>query len=200
MRILIIILFVFVSRISLAQIIHATTENGKKVILNNNGSWKYDVENNLPENKSENINCSNWIIKQEDKVSGSSVLTMKNPIIVSQDGGENGLIIRLVFSSNTIILNIIANGAGRCIDKNAKINILFKDGSRMELLNESDFNCKGSATIYFGGIFGKKNKLIDFKNKNIETIRVWTSDSYVQETLDEEQSMYFRSALNCLSK
>lgn len=200
MRILIIILFVFVSRISLAQIIHATTENGKKVILNNNGSWKYDVENNLPENKSDNIDCSNWIIKQEDKVSGSSVLTMKNPIIVSQDGGENGLIIRLVFSSNTIILNIIANGAGRCIDKNAKINILFKDGSRMELLNESDFNCKGSATIYFGGIFGKKNKLIDFKNKNIETIRVWTSDSYVQETLDEEQSMNFRSALNCLSK
>lgn len=179
----------------------ATTENGKKVILNTDGTWKYadtvkTVQTNLDPN-----DCSNWIKTEEDKVSGKSYTNMKDYLVISQDGGKKGFRINLMLSSsNSIIFSIKAAGAGGCIDKGAKINILFTDGTRMELASDGDFNCKGNATVYFGGVFGKKSQLNELKVKKIETMRVWKSDSYVEQEFDADQAEQFKNALNCLTK
>lgn len=94
-------------------------------------------------------------------------------------------------SSGGLILVIQAVGAGSCIDEGAKINILFDDGSRLELSSNGDFNCKGKATVYFGGSFGKRKELNELKTKKISTMRVWTSDSYVEKDFAQDNKDEF---------
>ncbi|MCA0429200.1 MAG: hypothetical protein LCH32_01720 [Bacteroidetes bacterium] len=179
----------------------ATTENGKKVILNSDGTWKYADTVKTAQTNLDPNDCSNWIKTEEDKVSGKSYTSMKDYLVISQDGGKKGFGINLMLSgNNSIIFSIKAAGAGGCIDKGAKINILFTDGTRMELASDGDFNCKGNATVYFGGVFGKKSQLNELKGKKIDTMRVWTSDSYVEQKFEDDQAEQFKNALNCLTK
>ena len=179
----------------------ATTENGKKVILNTDGTWKYDENVKISQPNLDSNDCSNWIKTEEDKVSGKSFTSIKEYLIISKDGGKNGFGITVMLSSsNTIILSVKVVGAGSCIDKGSKINILFTDGTRLEFATDGDFNCKGKATVYFGDIFGKKKVLEELKTKKIDIMRVWTSNSYVEEKFDNEQAEQFKNALNCLTK
>jgi len=101
---------------------------------------------------------------------------------------------------NSLILSIYADGAGSCIDKGSKINILFTDGTRLELLTDGDFNCKSKATVYFGDVFGKKKELNELKSKKVTTMRVWTSDSYVEEDFTTDNQNVFFYTVNCLMK
>ena len=179
----------------------ATTESGKKVILNSDGTWKYADTVKTAQTNLDPNDCSNWIKTKEDKVSGNSYTIMKDYLVISQDGGKKGFGINLMLSgNNSIIFSIKAAGAGGCIDKGAKINILFTDGTRMELASESDFNCKGNATVYFGDVFGKMSQLNELKGKKIDTMRVWTSDSYVEQKFSDYEAEQFKNALNCLTK
>jgi hypothetical protein len=179
----------------------ATTENGKRVILKSDGTWLYaDTVKTVQANLDPN-DCTNWIKTTEDKVSGETYTSMKDHLVVSQDGGKKGFGISLMLSgNNSIIFSIKTVGAGSCIDKGAKINILFTDGTRMELASDGDFNCKGNSTVYFGGIFGKKSQLNELKEKKIDTMRVWTSDSYVEQKFEIDQAEQLKNSLNCLLK
>jgi hypothetical protein len=193
--------FLLTTTLALGQSQKATTEIGKKVILNGDGTWKYADTVVSSSTYLDSNDCSNWIKTKEDKVSGKSFTTMKDYLVVSNDGGKKGLGISLMSTEkNSIILNIKAAGAGGCIDKGAKINILFTDETRLELATESDFNCKGNATVYFGDVFGKKKQLKELQTKKIDVMRVWTSDSYVEEKFEVEQAEQFKNVINCLSK
>jgi len=186
--------------VAFGQTQEATTADGKKVILNSDGTWKYaEVENDTA--KVNSSDCSNWIATETDKVSGNTSTAAKNTLIVSTDGGKTGFGIFMMQSSKGgLILVIRAVGAGSCIDEGAKINILFTDGSRLELASEGDFNCKGKATVYFGGVFGKKKQLEELKTKKIQTMRVWTSDSYVEKDFTTDNQEEFYNVINCLTK
>lgn len=179
----------------------ATTDDGKKVILNSDRTWKYaDKENSTPTNLDLN-NCSNWIKTEYDKVTGKSITSMKDYLKVSKDGGNNGFGIDLLLGEKSVIIfTIKAVGAGRCIDEGNKINILFTDGTRLELVSEKDYNCNGDAVAYFRGVFGKKSQLNELKTKKIDVMRVWTNDGYVEEKFEPEQAEQFMNGLNCLTK
>jgi hypothetical protein len=148
--------------------------------------------------------CGNWIAKETDKVTGDSYLTSKQNLIVSRDGGESGFGIYMLNTTQTkndIVLSIQAVGAGSCIDEESEINILFTDGSRLKLASQNDFNCDQSATLYFGGVFGKIEQLEQLKSKKIETMRVWTyNDGYVQEDFTNENQQEFSYVVNCLAQ
>ena len=101
-------------------------------------------------------------------------------------------------SKGGLILSIQAAGAGHCIDKGSKINILFTDGTRLELASDGDFNCDAEATVYFGDIFGKKKELQELKSKKIQTMRVWTNESYVEQDFTPENQEEFFHVVNCL--
>ena len=178
----------------------ATTEKGKKVILNSDGTWKYADTVKTFKTNLDPSDCSNWIKTEEDKVSGHSFTTIKDYLIVSQDGGKKGFGINLMLSGNSIILSVKAKGASGCIDEGAKMNILFTDGSRMELNTDGKFNCKGDASVYFGGTFGKKKQLNELKEKKIDVMRIWTSDGHVEQKFEDDQAEQFKNALNCLTK
>lgn len=182
-----------------AQTQKATTENGKKVILNTDGTWKYADTAKIVQKNIDQNDCSKWVKTEEDEVSGESYTLMKEYLIISKDDGEKGFGINLISSGkNAIILTIKVVGAGSCVDKGSKINILFTDGTRLELASDGAFNCKGNATVYFGDVFGKKKQLADLHKKTIDVMRVWTSDSYVEEKFEVEQAEQFKNSLNCL--
>lgn len=179
--------------------IEATTKEGKKVLLNQDGTWKYvdneATERKLPDNPND---CSNWIETHEDKVSGNKTIAAKETLVISEDGGKTGFGIYWMLSGKNPILSIQAVGAGSCIDEGAKINILFKDGTRAELINNSKFNCDGNATLYFLGVFGKRPQLEQLTSKKIETLRVWTSKSYVEKNFDDYQAETFMRTGKCI--
>jgi hypothetical protein len=177
----------------------ATTNDEKKVILNDDGTWKYvetSVEKQEPVNSSD---CSNYISTEVDKVTGKSTVAAKEMLIVSKDGGKNGFgFIIMKSDRGSIIFSIQAVGAGNCIDDDNKMNVLFRDGTRIELFNDGKFNCDAKYTQYFGGVFGKKKELEMFRTKEVETIRIWTSKSYVEEDFTSEQSKQLLHTVDCL--
>lgn len=193
-------IIVFLITNLVAQTQEATTATGKKVILNPDGTWKYLIEVKR-ETLSDPSDCNNWIETETDKVSGSTSISSKEMLTVSTDGGKTGFGIYLILSERGIlILSIQAVGAGSCIDEGDKINILFADGSRLELASDGKFNCDANATVYFGGAFGKKTQLNELKTKKIATMRVWTSDSFVEKDFNEQNQNEFNSVINCLMK
>ena len=183
---------------SFGQTEEATTKSGKKVILNPDGTWKY-AEEKKKVTTTDPSDCSNYIETTEDKMTGRKTTAAKSSIVVSTDGGKKGLGILLMLSEKgTIIMSISAVGAGHCIDEGDKINILFADGSKLELASDGKFNCQGDATVYFGGVFGKKKQLEELKSKKIQTMRVWTSDGFVEKDFTSDNSQEFFQTINCL--
>ena len=188
-----------ISAFSLFAQTEATTKDGKKVILNEDGTYKYDKT--IVVTETVNLECSKLIATEIDKMTGKSSTASKKSLIVSDDGGKKGFGIFLMNSSSgSMIISISAVGAGGCIDDENKMNILFRDGTRLELVNNGKFNCKSKFTLYFGGAFGKKKELEMLRTKEIETMRVWTSKSFVEKDFTPEQSKELIQTIDCLKK
>lgn len=175
----------------------ATTTDGRKVILNNDGTWKDDEPKS---STTKTFECPDLIESTTDKVTGDVTTGVKESIVVSKDG-KNGLGL-YAFKARTgiiLIVTAISADAGGCIEDNGKMNILFRDGTRLELINQGKFNCDAKFTLFFGGVAGHKKELEMFRTRGIETMRVWTSKSYVEEDFSEESSKTLMKSIDCLS-
>ena len=194
----------FIATLGLYAQTEATTKEGKKVILDEDGTWKYvetsSGDTNRTKDSTLNCDCSKLVSTNTDKVTGKSTIGSKNIILVLDNEGKTGFSFYFLKSKNTLIFSTKAVGSGNCIDDDDKMLILFKDGTRTTIYNDADFNCKAKFTIYFGGSFGKKKQLELLKTKEIETIRVWTSQSYVQRDLTPKQSKELMNTIKCLTK
>lgn len=202
MKFIITALFSVILSVSFSQNINATTDDGKKVLLKPDGTWEYLKEKELTDNNSNTSDgdCSEYVSVDKDEVSGKTYVSAANMLVVSKDGGKKGFGIypMLGGTGKSIIVSIQAVGAGNCIDDDDKINILFRDGSRLELVNEGKFNCDAKATLYFGGVFGKKKQMEELCTKEVKVMRVWTSDGFVEETFESDQSVEFMNTMRCL--
>lgn len=174
----------------------ATTKEGKKVILNTDGTWGF-VERTVNET-TVSLDCADLITTETDKMTGRSTTASKEMLTISDDGGKTGFGIYIMDLKGTIVFSIQAVGAGNCIDDDNKMNILFRDGTRIELINDGKFNCDAKFTLYFGGAFGKKKELEMFRAKKVETIRIWTSKSYVENDFSSDQSKQLMKTVDCL--
>lgn len=176
----------------------ATTQDGKEILLNENGTWAF-IEASVEKDTSLDLQCEDLISEEIDKVTGETTISAKEPLIISNKDEDKLNILFVKGDRDVIIVLIQAIGASSCIDDDDKINILFRDGTRLELRNNGKFNCKSMNTQYFGGLFGKKKELNMLREKEIETMRVWTSDGYVEENFTLEQSAKFRLIMDCIS-
>ena len=188
----------------------ATTPDGRSVILHDDGTWQYveTPEARVPGDRDDH-DCANWIRTRTDKVSGVVMVTSKSSVVVSSDRGSKALSISVMATpavpevgeqSEGLILSIRVTGAGACVDKGDRVDILFTDGTRMELAHRGDFNCKAKSIVYFGGLFGHEKELRTLGQKKVETMRVWTTDSYVQEDFSDEAATALMYTIRCLSK
>ncbi len=142
--------------------------------------------------------CPSIISNNVDKVTGKQSKSLTDPLLISQDEIK-GIIINLYKSKKgEITFSITPVGASNCIEEGAKINILFRDQTRMELLSQNSFNCDGNVFVFMGGIFGRKKQWAELASKEIEIMRVWTSNGYVEESFESEESKLLAQAFTCL--
>jgi len=134
-----------------------------------------------------------------DKMEDKSTKTIKKRIAISASG-DKGFVIDFLKPSILIWSIDVVGGPSKCIEKNAKLQVLFDDDTRLTMTNVNDFNCKGSFVIYFGGNFGNEYNLIQFRTKKIKTMRVYTSSGYVQEDLSDEIATKLMNTFDCISK
>lgn len=175
-----------------------TTQDGKEILLNEDGTWTF-IEVPVEKDTSLDLQCEDLIAKEIDKVTGKYTVSAKEPLVISNKDEDKLNFLFVKGDKDIIIMVIQALGAGGCIDDDDKINILFRDGTRLELRNNGKFNCDAMNTQYFGGLFGKKKELTMLREKEIETMRVWTSDGYVEEDFTLEQSTKLRLIMDCLA-
>ena len=188
------LLFLLLPMFSLSQEI-VTTSSGKKVRLNANGTWEY-----VQSTKKENIEfkCEDVIQTTVDKVTGKSTTATKDFINIGEK--EKGFDVIMLTASNLLVFSIGVNGKIGCIDEKDKMNVLFRDGTKLELVHNSKFNCSGDFTVYFSKSFGTLDDLELFKTKEIETMRVWGSSNFVEKDLTQEESKKLLKAFECLSE
>ncbi len=160
----------------------ATTSDGKKVLLKDDGTWEYAKTDTSKQTGA----CEDYIEVYTDKMTGESNVGAIKKIILTENSTK-GITIYCMLdkSQKTFIMSCKAIGEG-CIDDNAKVNLLFKDGTRKEVIASSNFNCKGSVPIYSGGGFGNKTLLELLSTKELETIRISTSRGFIQEDFKEK--------------
>ncbi len=182
----------------------AMTADGRTVILRDDGTWVFEglvgASQAPPTPPPAEPSCSDSLIKHTDKVSGQSYISSE--IIVVSTDEKTGMSLHAFsqypYSENGVIWTINMVGGPTCIDDDDKMNILFKDGTRLELENDSKFNCDGKFTVYFGGVFGKKAEKTELATKDIATLRVWGRGDYLQRDLTDAQAKTFRRAMACL--
>jgi hypothetical protein len=134
-----------------------------------------------------------------DKMDDKSTKTIKKRIAVSESG-DKGFIIDFLKPSVIIWSIDVVGGPSKCIEKGAKLQVLFDDDTRLTMTNNNDFNCKGSFVIYFGGNFRNEYNLIQFRTKKIKTMRVYTSSGYHEEDLNDEVATKLMNTFDCISK
>ena len=78
------------------------------------------------------------------------------------------------------------------------IEILFRDGSKSSFFADSENNCENDVYVFLGGKYGKEEYLEQIRKKEIKTMRIHTSDSYVQENFSVEDSRKLINILVCI--
>lgn len=196
---IILLYIVLTSQLAVGQIQQATTSDGKKIILNTDGTWKYAEAPKDSAQKALRAECEMLFSSYTDKFSGHTTLTGKKEVIVLNDADRKGFGIGLMKTYNgSLILTIHAEGGGNCINEGSGIHFLFNDGTKLELKGEGDYNCKKEATVYFDNTAVKKKAIEQLKSSKIKALRVWTDDSYVQYDFSKQNQDEFIALLNCL--
>ena len=145
--------------------------------------------------------CSLCVSEVYDKVTGTS--SIAGPEILVTTDNRSGFIIRALRTPEGVkMISIHLVGVSPCSDENAEILLLFRDGSRLTTKSgNSSFNCDGDAPIYFGGLFGNEDLLKTLQTKPIETMRIYTYKSHLQEEdFTTSQGIELMNQLNCLDK
>lgn len=201
---LLFLIFLVIAGITVEAQIKATTNDGQAVILNGDGSWLYPEEDSAvltSSNMEEEISCADVISTTEDKVTGETTTASKETLVISDDDGSTGfgMLFLLTSDESTIVWNIQAVGASSCIEDDSKMNILFRDGTRAELTQDGGFNCEADFTLYLGSVFGREEELKNLSTKQIEIMRVWTSDGFVEKDITELHSKKIKQSFSCLA-
>lgn len=173
--------------------VSATTSDGKTVTLYSNGKWEYAKKS---ESNLDSITCENLIETTVDKMTGKSTTGTNGFIDIGNS--KSGFKVILLISNGTIVFNLEVLGKIGCIDKGNAMNILFRDGTKLELKHASDFNCQSDFTVYLGKQWHNEENIALLATKEIETIRVWGKSTFIESDLTQENSKRLMKAFSCL--
>ena len=144
------------------------------------------------------LSCEDLICKKVDDMTDEVSWRTKSSLLVSQDG-KNGFKIYITKYSKALALTVYVYGSGNCINKDAKVIIRFRDGTKITICHGGKFNCNNMCSLYFQGIFGNQRALKQLLSKEIKTMRVYTYKSYVQEDFSPDESKILMYSLRHLS-
>jgi len=202
--------------------------DGRKVILNPDGTWRYEtpadtsvtVRTGVPiamdsvrtvavdsvrkappkpvvKKVPLNLDCS-ALVAVERSIQKDKFVAQSKTIKVASDS-TTGFAISFYKSKNgPLIWTTSINAKGHCIKEEGKMLIVMRDGKRFQVDNNGKDNCDGSFKLYFGGTYGKEDQLESFQSTEIAAIKVWTSNSFVEETFSDDHSSLFKASINCM--
>lgn len=174
----------------------AIVENtNKKVILNENGTWEFyesleDVQDYVVED---------LVTTEIDKMTNETSYRFKDMIRVSNEFTNHSISIMAHTAKNEefLFFGIFPYGAGDCIEEDNKVIFLFKDKQTITLENTGDYNCENHFTLFLTKALYEKS-LSYLKTVQLESIRVYTSEGYVEVDLDEIQSLKIQKSIKFL--
>lgn len=180
----------------------ATTKDGKKVILNPDGTWKYAGAKSALDA----YDCSN--LTKTETYSGGKVMTSSRENIKISNNGKNSIEFSAVKGEATLILNISRQkGELTCVAKNALMTVEFTDKTKMTIAHMGDLNCKGNFSLFLGEVLENEDKLNLFKTKKIAKTSIAYSNSVDGKiVVMNEDNVYtdaeaekIRKTINCLN-
>ncbi|MBR9976150.1 MAG: DUF3157 family protein [Bacteroidetes bacterium] len=179
--------------VMIAQI-NATTEDGKQIQLNADGTWKYVVDQN-----SQAIfgaeDCSKLLEIKTDKMTQIVTVAIKDPLIVAKTNSESIAFYAAKRTEDKVMLVLGIRSENNCVDDNSKVIWLFRDGTKFDVDGGHKFNCDGE--IYF--VFDTEDdEMIAFANKEIDAVRAYTHKGSIDVEFNPESSRLWMQYLSCL--
>ena len=193
----------------------ATTEDGRKVILNKDGTWQYVVVPDSTQNKTnKNPNISNTpqgvavlndfrcedIIRTRMNVqTQQDNLALSEPLIISEEGDEKEFSMLLgVNSSRTYTWDLTISRTKGCATETPMVVLTFVDNSSIRLPVKNDFVCDKKISMFLSKGLGNKGDLKALRTKPIRSIDVETRSGHIVEDLSLEQGVMLQKAFICL--
>lgn len=180
----------------------ATTKDGKKVILNPDGTWHHAGSKAA----SGTDDCST-LTKTQTYTGGKVMSTSKENIKIANNG-KNLIEFAVIKGESALILNISRQGREvKCVSKNAKMTVEFTDKTKTTLNHMSDLNCEGNFSLFLGLNAETSEKLNLLKAKKISKTTIEYSDSVDGKiVIVAEDNVYtdaeaekIRKTINCLN-
>lgn len=173
---------------SMAQI-RATTEDGKPVLLNRDGTWQFA-----------NATSSNVSFECNDLTTSKDNISASSEVLNLQGSGNQSIGVFLRKNANgdlDMLLNV--KGAGNCMQNGSAITLAFKDGSSSKASNDGDNNCDNRQKINLGKATKDNTLVTSLKNKELSSIQVYSKEGRVNVTLDSQQGKILLNTLWCLT-
>lgn len=140
----------------------AITKDGRKVILNNNGTWIL-------------ADCADLV--KTETISGKTMTSAKENIILPGKSADDGITITMIKGSESLILNFgLIKRQVKCVNKYAPMVIDFTDGTQATFNHMSKLDCEGNFACFLGEKAGKGKELELLKTKKIKKIAIEYSD------------------------
>ncbi len=144
-----------------------------------------------------NLDCG-ALVAVERSIQGDKFVAQSKTIKVNSDTTAGFSISFYKTKNGPLIWTIAMNAKGYCIEEENKMMIVMKDGTRFQVVNNGKPNCDGNFKLYFGGTYGHELQLESLTNKEVAAIRVWTSNSYVEENFTDDHSALFKASISCM--
>ena len=141
------------------------------------------------------------IVSDVDRITGKQSWSAKEKIIVSADKNRQGISFYIIKHTDHPYIIMVLTGAAdkfRCVDKGDKINILFRDGTKLEMVNQGNSNCEGRFSLYFGDVFQKIDELNQLITKPVEAVRMWGRGEFIEENFTTKNASDLMHVLSCL--
>lgn len=162
----------------------ATTENGKAVILYNDGIWSEEITD---------INNCKELIKEVTTNKTKGFMSVK-PIKISNK--KTSLTIEFIKNENVTVIDMKVVGSDICFGPKDIAIFTILDGTEIKLpYSSSVASCKGDFTIFIGDVFKNQELTEKLSTDKIKTIQLKTHHFDVKEF----ESNLFQNSLKCLN-
>lgn len=171
----------------------ATTNDGKKVILKNDGTWEYaakEVKAEIIKSDVDLSDCKYW--KNEvDEFTGDVKKYTKSQRIGKSKYYYLNMELRR-FDDSYLIFARYTGDLG-CVSSDSYIMVKLENGETIKLINFGDIDCGDNAPMYFDLSKENFNKLI---NSPVDKIRVSGTEYYAD--IDMLKPKFFIDYLKCI--
>ncbi len=171
----------------------ATTNDGKKVILKNDGTWEYTVKEEKVEKTTSDVDlsdCKYWKNEVDEFTGDVKKYTKSQKIGKSKYSFLNMELRR--FNDSYLIYARYTGDLG-CVSSDSYIMIKLKNGETIKLINFGDIDCGDNAPMYF---YLSKENFKKLLQSPVDKIRVRGTKYY--SDIDMLKPNFFIDYLKCI--